>query len=97
MTAAGFPIALAPVNDVGGLVVVEGVECGLSVRDALGVGVWASGSSSRIPALAAAVPRYVEAVTVFAHPDALRQAEKLASALRRCTLEVRLKPETDHG
>jgi hypothetical protein len=82
--STGSPIVLAPPNDLLGLVVTEGIENGLSVYEGSGWGVWAAGSASRMPALAAAVPRYIDCVTVVADndPDGRRHATELARRLR---------------
>src|SRR5262249_8338907 len=48
----GLPIILAPPNDLLGLAVVEGIEDGLTVREATGLGVWVGASAGRLPALA---------------------------------------------
>jgi hypothetical protein len=64
----GWPLVLAPVNDSGGLGITEGIECGLSLL-VTGLGIWAAGSASRLPALAARVPSYVNDITIFAHTD----------------------------
>ena len=68
--SAGFPIRIAPPNDLGG---VEGVEDDLSVHQATGL-AWAAGSAGRMPALANAIPSHVECVTISAHPDAAGDA-----------------------
>ena len=60
----GAPIVLAPVNDGLGLAITEGIEDGLSVYAATGLGVWAAGSAPLMPALADAVPNYVQCVTI---------------------------------
>jgi hypothetical protein len=79
----GAPIVLAPPNDLLGLAVTEGIEDGLSVHAGTGLGVWAAGTANRMPPLAAAIPSYIEAVTIFAHPDnaGRRHARELAAAL----------------
>jgi hypothetical protein len=79
----GWPLVLAPVNDVGGLGITEGIEDGLSVL-VTGLGVWAAGSASRLPALAARVPSYVNDITIFAHTDddGMRHATELKRRLR---------------
>jgi hypothetical protein len=83
------PIVLAPVNDLLGLAITEGVEDGLSVVHT-GLGVWAAGSHVRMPALADVVPDYVECVTIYAHDDDGRSnALALARALdQRGNIEV---------
>ena len=67
------------------------------MREALGLGVWASGGSGRFPALAETVPRYVESITIFAHPDAEQKAQELAALVRSRVLEVRIKREFERG
>jgi hypothetical protein len=88
----GSPIVLVPVNEGLGLVITEGIEDALSVHDATGLGAWAAGSRSRMPALAARIPAYVECVTVVADADALGRAdaEKLAAAIPAHGRDVRL-------
>jgi hypothetical protein len=80
----GSPIALAPVNDLLGLGIAEGIENALSVHQATGLGAWAAGAASRLPALAAAVAAYVEAVTIMVDDDidGRRHACALADSLR---------------
>jgi hypothetical protein len=81
--ALGSPIVLAPPNDLLALSIVEGIEDALSIHAAVGVGSWASGGATRMPALAATVPRWIECVTVVAHPDdaGRRHATELAKQL----------------
>jgi phage/plasmid primase-like uncharacterized protein len=88
---ADMPMVLAPINDLLGLAICEGVEDALSVHQATGLGAWASGGASFMPKLAATVPDYVEAVTIFAHDDEAGQrgAIELAEALTRRGIEVR--------
>jgi putative DNA primase/helicase len=56
-----LPFVLAPVNDLGGLAITEGIEDALTVHQATGQGAWAACGAGRMPALADAIPRYVEA------------------------------------
>jgi hypothetical protein len=86
----GLPIMLAPPNDLLGLAITEGIEDGLSVYAATGLGVWAAGAAGRMPALAAVVPDYIEAVTIYAHDDPAgqRHATALAGALAKRSVEV---------
>jgi hypothetical protein len=86
----GMPIVLAPPNDLLGMAVTEGIEDALTAHAALGLGAWAAGSAGMLPKLADAVPSYIEAVTVFAHPDKAGTdgARKLAAALRKRRTEV---------
>ena len=76
----GSPIVLAPVNDLLGLAIAEGIEDALSAHEATGLGAWASGSASRLAALADAVPSYIEAVTIMVDDD--DDGRRHAGALR---------------
>jgi hypothetical protein len=86
----GWPIVLAPVNDLLGLAITEGIEDGLSVFAATGLGVWVAGNHSRMPALADVIPSYVECVTVYAHDDddGQKYALELARLLDARGIEV---------
>ena len=83
----GSPIVVAPPNDLLGLLMAEGVEDALSGHEATGLGAWAAGSASRLPALAESVPQWIEAATILAHDDrdGHRHAATLASNLRQRT------------
>jgi hypothetical protein len=89
----GLPIVVAPPNDLLGLAVTEGVEDALTAHQATGLGAWAAGSASFMPALADNVPAYIEAITIFAHADKAGQdgARKIALALERRGIEVFLE------
>ena len=80
----GSPIVLAPPNDLLGMCITEGIEDGLSAHEATGLGAWAAGSASLMPALAATVPRYIEHVSILAHrdPAGTKGANELARRLR---------------
>ncbi len=65
----GFPIALAPMNDLLGLAIAEGIENAASIHEATGLGAWAAGSASRIPTMAKIVPDHCEFITVAADDD----------------------------
>ncbi len=88
----GSPIMLAPPNDLLGLAITEGIEDGLSVHEATGLGVWAAGSASRMPALVEAVPAYIDCITIVADGDdtGCDNAQKLAAALANRCCEVRI-------
>jgi hypothetical protein len=90
--SAGSPIAVAPANDGLGLAITEGIEDALSAHVATGLGAWAAGAASRLPALAAAIPPYVECITILADsdPDGQRHAAELARRLRQQSRAVRL-------
>jgi phage/plasmid primase-like uncharacterized protein len=87
---AGMPMVLAPMNDLLGLAICEGVEDALSAHQSAGLGAWASGGASFMPKLAAAVPDYVEAVIICAHDDKAgqRYARALADALDARGVEI---------
>jgi hypothetical protein len=78
--STGSPIAVAPPNDLLGLAIAEGIEDALSAQEATGLGAWAAGSASRLPALADAVPSYIEAVTLLVDDD--NDGRRHAGALR---------------
>jgi Toprim domain len=82
-TCQGRPIALAPPNDLLGLAITEGIEDGLSVYAATGLGVWVASGATFMPALAPMIPSYVEAISIYADADNAGQgnAHKLARAL----------------
>ncbi len=85
-----LPIMLAPVNDIGGLAITEGIEEALAVHEAWGLGAWAAGCASRLPTLAKHVPPYVESVTVLIDPDPAgeRFGNELVEQLERRRLDV---------
>jgi len=80
----GQPIVLAELNDLLGLAITEGIEDALSIHESTGLGTWAAGSASHMLGLAATVPDYIEAVTIYADSDKAGQdsADALATALR---------------
>jgi hypothetical protein len=83
----GWPIALVPPNDGGGIVIAEGIEDALSLHCATGLGAWAAGAANRMPKLApviASLP-YVERVAIAMDDDAAgrRHAQRFAHELRR--------------
>jgi phage/plasmid primase-like uncharacterized protein len=94
--SSGSPIVLAPVNDLLGLAIAEGVEDALSAHEVTGLGAWAAGAAGRMPALAAVIPDYVEAITIYAHEDhpGQRDARSLAEkiyARHGETIEIRIE------
>jgi len=67
--STGWPIVLAPPNDLLGLVIGEGIEDVLSAHSATTLGGWAGGSAGRLPALADRVPRWIDCVSVLVDDD----------------------------
>lgn len=79
----GAPIVLAPMNDQLGLAIVEGIEKGLAIFQATGLGVWVAGAAGRMPSLAKEVPEYTDCVSIHADDDkdGRRHAETLRTEL----------------
>jgi hypothetical protein len=90
--SVGFPIVLAPPNDLLGLAISEGIEDALSAHEATGLGAWAAGTAGRLPAMADVVPDYIEGVTVLvdADPNGEKNSTKLAERLTSRGIEVRM-------
>jgi hypothetical protein len=88
----GAPIMLAPVNDLLGLAVAEGIESALSIYEATGLGTWAAGCASRLPALAAVIDPSIDCVTIVADDDhdGRRYAAALAQQVAARGIECRL-------
>lgn len=88
----GWPIVLAPPNDLLALVIAEGVEDALTAHVATGRGAWASGGAGRLPALADKVPDFIEHVTIMTDDDKVgrKGANELGSLLQRRGIEVEL-------
>src|SRR5260370_30369333 len=68
-TPLGSPIILAGPGDLRRLAFPDGIEDALSVHEATGLGAWAAGAASFMPALAAAVPGWVDCVTILVDDD----------------------------
>ena len=88
----GAPIVLAPVADGLGLAISEGIEDALSAHESTGLGAWAAGSASRLPALADAVPSWVEAVSILVDDDETgwRHSGELGQRLDARGMEISL-------
>jgi Toprim domain len=96
--AMGVPIVISPPNDLLGLAITEGIEDGLSVFAATGLGVWVAGAANRMPALAESVPAWIDRVTVYADNDSAgrqgarelvrRLRARNISAAARCIAQV---------
>jgi hypothetical protein len=93
-TAGGVPIIVAPMNDLLGLAITEGIEDALSVHQATGLGAWAAGSAGRMLALAEAVPDWCDCVTIFADGDTAgnRNSRLLAEALGARNIAIEILP-----
>lgn len=89
-SSAGSPIVLAPPNDLLGVAITEGIEDALSVHEVTGLGAWAAGAANRLPALADAVPDYIDCLTIVADPDQVGrlQARQLEKQLKQRGFEV---------
>jgi hypothetical protein len=94
-----LPVVIAPVNDLGGLAIAEGVEDALSIAQATGLGAWAAGCANRLPKLARAVPHYVTSVTICVDDDdagrrySRELAERLAAIRGRRFEIIMLEPD----
>jgi len=91
--SAGLPIVLAPANDLLAIDIAEGIEKGLLIQADTGAGMWVAGTAGRMPAVAAALPAYVECVTIWADRDetGLRFAREAARIIQARKIEVRIK------
>jgi Toprim domain len=89
--SAGFPIILAPLNDLLGMAISEGIEDALTAHESTGLGAWAAGSASRMTELADVIPSYVGCVNVVEDddPDGRRHSAVLADRLCARGIEVR--------
>jgi hypothetical protein len=76
------PIWLSAINDGLGLVIAEGIEDALSAHAATGLGAWAAGTAGRLPAMADAIPDYVESVTIMVDADAAGESNSIELARR---------------
>ena len=88
----GMPLVVAPPNDLLGLIITEGIEDAASAHQVTGLGAWAAGCASRLPALADVVPAYIESVTIFVDDDqdGRRCAGNLAAQLLSRNIETRI-------
>jgi hypothetical protein len=91
-TPGGTPIVLASPSELGGLAIAEGIEDALSVHEATGLGAWAAGAASFMPALATVVPDWIECVTIMVDDDdaGRTNADALADRLHRRGVGFRL-------
>jgi hypothetical protein len=85
-------VGKTPPNDMLGLAITEGLEDALSVHEATGLGAWAAGAASRMPALADIIPSYIEVCTVAVDDDSdgRHHAAEFAQRLEARGIEARL-------
>ncbi|ODM70502.1 hypothetical protein A6X20_07815 [Bradyrhizobium elkanii] len=85
-----LPLTLAAANDLLGLAITEGIEDALTAHQSTGLGAWAAGNAGLMPKLADVIPSYVEAVTIYAHPEPAgrRGAIDLAERLDQRGIDV---------
>jgi phage/plasmid primase-like uncharacterized protein len=94
---AGRPLVVAPMNDLMGLAICEGIEDALSVHQATALGAWAAGSASYMPKLVAAIKHLAgreedtspDCITVLA--DADQAGRRNGCALRNALLGLSKK------
>jgi len=91
----GRPIVIAPLNDLLGLGVTEGIEDALTVHQGTGLGAWAAGTAPFMPHLIRTVETLAtafeydaspEAVTIYAHADRDGQGQRGARGLAKALL-----------
>jgi hypothetical protein len=87
------PIVLAAPNDLGGLLIAEGIEDALTGHQQTGLGAWAAGTANRLPGLAEHVPDWIEAVTIIEDDNRAGRdgCEQLAKALCARGKETRIE------
>ena len=81
------------------LVITEGIEDALTTHEVMGIGAWAAGGASRMPALADTIPGFVDCVTVMVddNPAGRDNSDELAQLLQARNIEVRLIPPFEIG
>lgn len=88
--SAGWPIVAAPMNDLLGLAIIEGIEKGLAYHQVTGLGVWVAGAAARMQSLLSVVPQYTDCITVCIDEDkdGQRHGLLLANALAESGFHV---------
>jgi hypothetical protein len=86
----GLPLSLVPPSDALSLLIGEGIETALSGAMATGLGAWAAGAATFLPALADAVPNFIESVAIAREDDPAgkRGADELERRLKARGIEV---------
>lgn len=96
----GTPMICAPFAECSNaLAICEGVEDALSVHAAMGIGAWAAGGATRMPALAESVPAHVDCVSICVDDNKAgrENSARLAELLQGRDIEVRLIPPFEIG
>jgi hypothetical protein len=104
---SGMPMVLAPMNDLMGLAITEGIEDALSVHRATGLGAWASGGAKFLPKLVTAIEDLATTREYDASPDCITilvdddadgrlNAHALASSLIKLSAKLAAPPKTEH-
>ncbi|MDE5452535.1 hypothetical protein GWE18_06550 [Bradyrhizobium sp. CSA112] len=96
----GTPMICAPFAECSNaLAICEGVEDALSVHAAMGIGAWAAGGATRMPALAESVPAHVDCVSICVDDNKAgrENSARLAERLQGRDIEVRLIPPFEIG
>ena len=106
---SGRPLVLAPMNELMGLAICEGIEDALSIHQATGLGAWAAGCAGYMPKLIAAIEALAgreedaspNCITVFVDDDEAgrRGAHELADALTELSAKfaaATIPPTTAH-
>src|SRR6266702_2133950 len=96
----GWPIVCAPFAECNNaLVIAEGVEDALTQHAARGIGAWAAGGASRMPALVDSIPDYIECVSICVDDNEAGciNSVELARLLQARNIEVRLIPPFELG
>jgi hypothetical protein len=73
------------------MLVAEGIEDALTAYQATGLGAWAAGSASYMPALAKSIPSYIECLTILVDENAAGRTNSIELRDRLFTPLGRLK------
>jgi Toprim domain len=100
----GMPLVLAPMNDLMGLAISEGIENALSMHQGTGLGAWAAGSAPYLPGLVTAVENLTRreydaspnCITIIVDDDEAGRKGSAALATALTELSARLSPEPPH-
>ncbi|RXH25843.1 hypothetical protein XH99_22310 [Bradyrhizobium nanningense] len=87
----GAPIVCAPFHDSSNaLVIAEGVEDALTAHEVMGIGAWAAGGASRMPALAESIPDWTDCASILIDDNSAGRVNtaKLERSLQERGVEV---------